>query len=172
MGIVNELRLACSFWLSGFCPTEHKDIECQSEVMSICLGHDTWIRSAYKNTTWYWVISSSYYKFCGTVLGPEISVKLCMNHCILWHTPKVLLTEWQVRVWLGMHWFMSENSREVKGITHSRKERENIIGHLINELRSAWPCPDEIICYLSEWSVSLNSQERNYLYMGDSDHAI
>ena len=78
MGIVSELRLACSFWLSGFCPTEHKGIECQcqSEVMSICLGHDTWIRSAYKNSTWYGVMSSSYYKFCGTGLGPEISLKL------------------------------------------------------------------------------------------------
>ena len=67
---------------------------------------------------------------------------------------------------------MTESSREVKGITRSRKERENIVGHLINELRSAWPCPDEIICYLSDQSMSLNSQERIYLHMDDSNHAI
>ena len=155
MGIVSELRLACSFWLSGFGPTEHKDNEYQLEVMSTCLGHCTWIRSANKNTTWYWVRSVSYCKFCSRVLRPEISMKLFMNYCILWHTPNVLVTEWQVRVWLGIHWFMLESMREVKGITRSRKERENITGHLINELRSVWPYPDEIMCSLFIWKSSV-----------------
>ena len=129
--------------------------------MSTCLGHGTWIRSTYKNTTWYWVISGSYYKFCSMVLRPEISVKLCINYCVLWHTPKVLVTEWQVRVWLGIHWFMSESTREVKGITRSRKERENIIGRLISELRSAWPCPDEIWLFI--WMFSVIEQSRKEL---------
>ena len=49
-----------------------------------------------------------------------------------------------------------------EGITPLNK-RENIIGHLISELRSVWPYRDEIMSnhYLSENSVSLEYQEMN-----------
>ena len=100
------------------------------------------------------------------VLRPEISVKLCINYCIHWHMPKVLVTEWQVRVWLGMHWFMTESSREVRGLPALTK-RENITDHLISELRSAWPCPDDIICLLFIWMFQCHwiiKKGINYIY--------
>ena len=95
---------------------------------------------------YYMVVGHKYFS-CNAytrIPRPEIATGSRVICRILWHTHNMLVTEWQVWVWLGMPWVMLRNMSEVKGLSLSRREKISTATWLLRP-SSVWPHPNEMV---------------------------